>query len=171
MWGWIAIAAAAGIGVIMWRKTKAPAQSGQSTPIQVVPDDTSGQYESVLAMLRDLQGAESSEPTTPTTTPTPTQDTLPGVTNLKVAIAGPLATATWSPVSGALWYTAFWQTPHGSTGGYKTNLPSSVVNLDMLNVSKGQWVKCMVYPSKGSGPGAGDEVRGPDVTSPQAVRS
>lgn len=70
-WGWIAIAAAAGIGVILWlnfRKNQAAASSAttfdaNSTDASIPTD----QYEVLLSQIRDLQGdASQPGPTGPT---------------------------------------------------------------------------------------------------------
>lgn len=67
-WGWIALAAAGGIGFFMWRQNRAASTASTAT------QDTSGtsaeglpteQYESLLALLRDLQGHGSTPATTP----------------------------------------------------------------------------------------------------------
>lgn len=57
MWGWAAIAAAGGIVIVMWWRSRKPSQSNANAATAY---DASGlsteQYESLLALLRDIQG-------------------------------------------------------------------------------------------------------------------
>jgi hypothetical protein len=80
-WAWIGLAtAAAVVGMVWWRSRS----SATTTPTNTTTPDTSGQanglsteqYESLLAILRDLQGNQSTPVNTdPTPTPTPTAPT------------------------------------------------------------------------------------------------
>lgn len=67
LWGWIGLAAAGGIGVAMWMRSRKPA-AVTTAPAQQTTVDAAGlstdQYESLLALLRDVQGS-ASRPMTP----------------------------------------------------------------------------------------------------------
>lgn len=88
-WGWIAISAAAGIvGILWWRNRKggqdAQAQTQPSAGPQIESDGmATGQYESLLALLRDIQGQPSTPlpgdpgPTPPAGTTPPSDDGSP----------------------------------------------------------------------------------------------
>lgn len=73
-WAWLALAAAGAIAVVVWRQSrnKAADTSTTDTPDNV---DAQGlgqeQYESILALLRDIQGNMSTEPGDTTTDPGP----------------------------------------------------------------------------------------------------
>lgn len=71
-WAWIALAAAGGVVALVWIQNRR-GSTPPTTDTSRVPDDqavvSTEQYESLLALLRDIQGAPST-PTTPTTTPT-----------------------------------------------------------------------------------------------------
>jgi hypothetical protein len=79
-WAWIGLAtAAAVVGMVWWKSRSTAASTTSTTPTTTA--DTSGQatglsteqYESLLALLRDIQGNQSTPVnTTPTPTPTPT---------------------------------------------------------------------------------------------------
>ena len=58
-WAWLGIAAAGGIVFFVWRGKNQQQQQQNQAPIQVVPDNSTGEWESVAAMLRDIQGAVS----------------------------------------------------------------------------------------------------------------
>lgn len=74
VWAWVALAAAGGITFFIWRQKKSSADT--ITPQPVVDSESlvsTEQYESLLALLRDLQGQGAGEEgdTPPTTVPTP----------------------------------------------------------------------------------------------------
>jgi LysM repeat protein len=77
MWGWIALAAAGGVVALVWmqnHKSKTTDSSIQ-TPVDQNPEGLStDQYESLLALLRDIQG----QPSTPLPTPSPGPAGPPG---------------------------------------------------------------------------------------------
>lgn len=68
LWGWMGIAGAAAIVIGLWlqsRKKAAPAPTMPTDTSAFAGPDT-GQWEAIMAQIRDLQGKPS---TTPTTTP------------------------------------------------------------------------------------------------------
>lgn len=84
-WAWIALAAAGGIVALVWMQNRRKADdTGSSTASQGASGDdavvSTEQYESLLALLRDLQGGDST-PVPGTTTPPADGVTKPGVYN------------------------------------------------------------------------------------------
>lgn len=77
-WGWITLAAAGGVLGLVWYQSHRAAQAtaGQQTVDTTAQGLDTGQYESLLAILRDLQG----QPSQPTPTPTPTSPWNPTIT-------------------------------------------------------------------------------------------
>lgn len=152
-WGWIALAAAAGIGGYVWlqsRKSKTDASSTDTDPNAQDTDSgasvgaSSDLDQSLLAQIRDLQGANSTA--TPTT---PTATTLPAVTNLKFS-SGPSTThciVTWSPVTGAVAYNVTFQLRTGS----KMNVPFAPVTDTYYKLNKGDFVNVRVQPKAADG--------------------
>lgn len=71
MWGWVAIAGAAGVIVWVWWKSRGTAQSANNTNAQPVPTDTSGlatdQYSAIIAQLNAMQ--QNQNPPSPTPGP------------------------------------------------------------------------------------------------------
>lgn len=76
-WAWVALAAAGGIVALVWMQNRKGSATPATTDTTRVPDDqamvSTEQYESLLALLRDLQGGDSTSVTPPTTT----SNTLP----------------------------------------------------------------------------------------------
>jgi hypothetical protein len=77
MWAWLAIGGGVAVIYVLWRRHSTSAKSVTSTPTQQQPltnDQPSGlatdQYESILALLRDIQSQEADEPD-PTKQPPP----------------------------------------------------------------------------------------------------
>lgn len=90
MWAWPAIAGGAAVIYILWRRhsKSAAAASTAATATQQQPltnDQPSGlatdQYESILALLRDIQGQEAQEPTPVDVDKPPIQGGKPPVGN------------------------------------------------------------------------------------------
>jgi len=102
-WGWVGIAAAAGVvGFTWWKSHKAATAAATTTPTTTA--DTSlnqglatEQYESILALLRDIQGQNS----TSTNTPDPS---VPVPTGLVAVPKSKEIDLTWDTVPGAIGY-------------------------------------------------------------------
>src|SRR5882724_2781383 len=68
MWGWVALAGAAGIVALMWyQRGKAGAAAAAPTLAVDTSSGPNDQNAALLAQIRDLQGANSTATTTPTT--------------------------------------------------------------------------------------------------------
>lgn len=127
MWAWLAVAAAGGIVFFVWRGKGSGQQQAQQTPIQVVPDDDISQDESILAILRNLQGPPSTPAPTPTPTPTGGGSVPKAVTGLKYTNVGPdFIALAWNPVEGATGYHVMERSPYGGTP-HDTPIPSILI--------------------------------------------
>lgn len=85
-WGWVGLAGLGGVAVILMRRRSAeqPVATGFDQPAALADGIPTEQYESLLAILHDLQGRGSTAPTTPTTppsTPPPSGGTTRGPGN------------------------------------------------------------------------------------------
>lgn len=125
-WGWLGISASVGIVLLVWmqnRKKNAVPPVADTTSPQVVDSSglATGQYESVLALLRDIQGQPSEElpgPAGPAGPPGPGGPTgPPGTAPPPPALTAPTGVHTindrvwrnflelhWNPVPGATSY-------------------------------------------------------------------
>lgn len=117
MWGWIAIAAAGGIVLILWYQNKKNNQPAPGANADVTGTDTTqglatSQYEALLAQLRDLQGANS-VPATPSSNNSGDKDkdkdkgnkdlTIKNLKQIPGTIPGEI-TIDWDDVRGAVYY-------------------------------------------------------------------
>lgn len=119
-WGWVGISAAVGIVALVWLQNRkknalpAAADASATTAPQVFDSSglATGQYESLLALLRDVQGQPSEQlpgpagPPGPTGPPGSTPTTLPAPTGVRVE-SGAWTDAVavyWAPVPGASSY-------------------------------------------------------------------
>lgn len=130
-WGWIAIAAAGGIGLYVWlqsRKSAAPTgdtldnSNGSSDPngIGAYASDTD---QALLAQIRDLQGAQSTA-TGDDTSSTPSPVALVAPENLRATtVTGVVIVLTWDGVEGARGYDISWTDQQNHTGSGTSLLP------------------------------------------------
>lgn len=103
-WGWLAIAAAGGVAALVWmqsrKKAATPATTANSGPTYAdgIPTE---QYESLLALLRDIQGQGSTSTTPPPSGGTGNLTAPGGVTDLGNNRIG------WNAVPNAVGYRIY----------------------------------------------------------------
>jgi len=110
-WGWVGVSAAVGIVMLVWlqnrKKAAAPPATTDTTGNQSVVDSSglaTGQYESLLALLRDIQGQPSERlPGTPDT-PGTTLVAPTGVHTVNDRVWQNFLELHWDPVPGAVSY-------------------------------------------------------------------
>src|SRR5436309_167365 len=103
MWGWVGLAASAGIVVMVWRQRgkKTEPTPSQQQPIVEASGLATEQASSIYSLLRTLQGT----PSTPLPAP-PSGETLQAPSNIRVepsAGSGRII-LFWNPVNGAVRY-------------------------------------------------------------------
>jgi LysM domain len=120
VWGWVAVAAAGGIVLLMWlqnrkSKTAAPTDTSGTPAYADLSGLTTEQYESLLALLRDIQGNTSvpapAGPPGPQGPPgTPGTPGPPGT-------PAPTPTPTPTPTTPPHTFRYVWVTPYPSQHG------------------------------------------------------
>lgn len=74
-WAWIGLATAAAVVGLVWWRSRKSADDGSQTPVNVGGNEAAGlaeeQFQSLYAILRDLQGSRSTPPGGDTTDNTP----------------------------------------------------------------------------------------------------
>lgn len=145
-WGWVAIAAAGGIGVYVWLQSRKKADSTvESGNPDSINGPAQGGYQSdvnqdLLAQIRDLQGSNSTPTDGGDDTPT-TPALKPAPTNLKFAVlTTKTATLTWTGVPDIVQYRVTWQKPNGTIN----NVPFGTMNTTGLNAKKGDTISARV---------------------------
>lgn len=156
-WGWIAIAAAAGIGIAVYleyrrKSTPTAAATDDGTSGGTSDTDTSDTQQAILAQLRDLQG-DTSTATTTTTLTAPTGLKFTTLTTTHAVI-------TWAPLTGAVSYVAEWQDRTGKA----TTTPFTASTGHSYKLNKGDTVEVRVSGIDSSG------VRGPSTSASGVIK-
>jgi hypothetical protein len=146
-WGWIAVAAAAGVVGYVWlqsrKKNAASDSSGQTLDNSNGSSDPNGigayasdTDQALLAQIRDLQGAQSTAVGDDGDTSTTPEATTPGqVTGLKaVKVTTSLIWLTWNGVVGARGYDITWTDAQSHVGNATSLLPGYT----MFNLPRGE---------------------------------
>lgn len=130
----------------------------------ITPDEENWIRTAMRALGSPPEGMPPLNITAPTGNPQGGGSGALGKADVHVSISGTEAIATWDPVPDADWYTTFWRTPHGSTGGTTVQATGARANLIDLNVSPNEWVEALVIAHKSDG------TRGPDSVSNRVTR-
>jgi hypothetical protein len=140
-WGWIAIAAAGGVVAFMWLQSrKAPAAASTTDPNSdgsASSGAQSDEIQSLLAQIRDMQGAPSTpipttgDTTTPATGGTTTAVKPAAITGLRAYnVTRGLIYLDWNDAAGSRGYDVQWTDGKNHTGN-ATTLTSSYTMINL----------------------------------------